>query len=224
MKRSFVGIRAASFAVLAAAFAASCQQIFTTSVAGFMAREGLSLPANLTSDQAITAAEQAIASGDASAAVAVLDRIPDLVAAATDPAQAAELKTTAVGLAMAASGIDQVITEVFELIGETPEPSVELIMAIVETIRTPASAIQAIKYLDDEGVSSSSDQKILSAVLLIVAETGGDLEAVPSLDPADEEVALASVLVQEGIAEITASGDSILLGLVSNFTGFLPQP
>jgi hypothetical protein len=203
---------------------ASCQQIFTTSVAGFMARDKLELPATISSDQALAAAEQALGSGDTAAALAVLDRINGLVSTLNDPATVSELKTTAASLAIAASGVDQALVSVLELMGSSEPPSIEAITEIVASIATPEAAIAALSYLADADVESSPDQKILAAVVLVVAATEGDLSQLENPDPENQTLNTALALAGAGVNELIASGDTSMLGLVSPIISFLPQP
>ena len=105
MKR--IRIIAAALAALAALALTSCQDFFTSSLAGWAQRDP-SVPANLTAAQAMSIADQAVANRDTALAQALLPQMAGFLAGSPSAA----LVAAAVDTAVLATGIDAAFGEV----------------------------------------------------------------------------------------------------------------
>ena len=161
---------------LAAALAlglAGCQKLFTSSLAEGLARDGVSLPSELTVDQAADLVDQVRSSGDADLAGELVSTLVDQVNETTDPEEKQELEAAAAAAAVVACDVTDDLTSLFNSYSDGSTPGADELAALAQAIKGKASAdiLAACGYLDPTtGVSDPSKVEVeLSATDYAVA-------------------------------------------------------
>ncbi|HOX18213.1 MAG TPA: hypothetical protein PKW82_07135 [Spirochaetales bacterium] len=219
-------------------FLASCQQVFTSSLGVWAARD-LSIPADLSSADTLDYAGQAVENGDAGLATALLPALEANLDAPT-PATAAydELSAAAAATVVIATGISEAITTVITLIpfeeimaagGESivlDDETVAAIDAAIASITVGADATAILEALALDPGAASADQLVLAAMAtLVVANPGLSLGEMLD-DPAAATFtvdALTQSLLDAALAQAAAyPGDSGLYDMLGPYLDVTP--
>lgn len=223
MKRKIAGIPVLLAAIVALS---GCQAFFTTSLASGLKRTSVTVPADISNEDAA-----AILAGDPSDEMlaSLLETLNDQ-AAAGDTGSA----TLAAEAAISVSGVSETIMDtVADVIAtETPPSNLADFVAALETGYDEAGVATALQALSDPEVAAGLEptQLLVAAVLLAASQ----LDAY-SIDPenpdanaanltsyqADANVALALDLVDQAATAIAASGGDP--SLAEMLAGLLPM-
>ncbi len=187
------GLSAVAAALILGTALSGCQQLFTTSLASGLARDSISLPKTLTTDQAADLAQQAEDNSDPVLAAAVVDTLVDQI---TDPAAQPELAAAAASAAITASGTSSAILDAFSeaMGGGTIDAA-----ALLADIQAGATAdvLEALSFMDPtdgipdpsalDGTELEATDYLIAAVVVAASAIpeGTDLETFDpgSLDP-----------------------------------------
>jgi hypothetical protein len=161
---------------LAAALAlglAGCQKLFTTSLAKGLTRDGVSLPSELTVDQAADLVDEVRASGDVELAEELVSNLVDQVKDTKDPEEKQELEAAAAAAAVVACDVTDDLTSLFDSYSDDSTPGADELKKLAQAIKDKASddILAACGYLDPTtGVSDPSKVDVeLSATDYAVA-------------------------------------------------------
>ncbi len=217
---------------------ASCQQVFTSSLGAWAARD-LSIPADLSAADTLDLAGQAVEDGDAALAEALLPALEANLEAAT-PGTAAydELSAAAAETVVIATGISEAITTVITLIpfeeimaaggaAIVIDPdTVTAIDAAIAAIQVGADATAILEALVLDPGAATADQLVLAAMAtLVVANPGLSLGAMLE-DPATATYTvdpLTQSLLDAALAQASSyPGDSGLYDMLGPYLGVTP--
>lgn len=164
---------------------ASCQQLFTSSLGAWAARD-LTLPANLSAADTLELSAEALANGDAELATALLPALEANLDAATPGTAAYDaLSTAAAETVVIATGISEAVTTVITLIpfeelmaaeGGAISLAPETIAAIdsaIAAIEVGADATAILEALALDPGAATADQLVLAALAVAVATNPG---------------------------------------------------
>ncbi|NLJ45015.1 MAG: hypothetical protein GX430_00420 [Treponema sp.] len=200
MKRT--RILAAAAVVLAALTLASCQDFFTSSLAGWAQRDP-TVPSGLTADQAMTIANQAIVNCDTGLARALLPQMADFLVGTPSDA----LVEAAVDTAVLATGIGEAFGEVLAAVGTS----------IIETgTIDPADYDTVAAILGSVGVSADGFDVFTFLATNYDDAVPADVTALAALGVTAEDLALAAaaLLVQQATVD-GATLDTLIDGTAS---------
>lgn len=213
----------------------SCQQLFTTSLGAWAARD-LSLPANLSAADTLELSAEAVANGDAELANALLPALGNNLAAATPGTPAYDaLAAAAVKTVVVATGVSEAVTTVITLIpfeelmaagGASivlDADTVTAIDAAIASISVGAGATAILEALALDPGAATADQLMLAALAtLVVANPGLSLGAMLE-DPATAATTytvdpLTQSLLDAALAQAAAyPGDSGLYDMLGPY-------
>jgi hypothetical protein len=221
--------------------AAGCQQFFTYSLAKPLARTNVTVPTNLTGQQAADIAAEVKSNQDAALAGRLVTSLNTQIAATTDPTKKAELQTAAASAAVVASGASSTVLEALDIFlntpaGSTPVIDTATISSMVEAIQAGGSAdvLAAIAYLDpgsgldpatvDTSMVSATDY-VLGAIVLAAKALPPGVTDPTTMDAgqlsayqADTRVVLAMDIIDGAAAIVTAQGgDPAMIDLLTQF-------
>jgi hypothetical protein len=204
---------AAAFAV--AALFGGCDAIFTTSPVSFLQRD----PDNMSLDQRINYARDALASGDEDAIADAYDAIKDDAVASTD----SELHLLAAELALALSGLESALDHLLNidfalaLAGENATYINGLVALLDGTYAGESADFYQSAAAQPDAALAGADY-ILGAVALLADATitfgGGDVETLGSADVND-----ILLFLQAGQTAVGADDPSYQL--ITDFADFL---
>jgi hypothetical protein len=167
---------------VAGASLVGCQQLFTTSLASSLARDSLSIPETLTTDQAADLAAQAKANDDAKLAAALVASLLEQIEKTTDPVEKAKLEAIVAGAAVTASGASGAVTDI--IAAATSEEGVDeaALLAFKEEVKAGASGevVDALSYLDPETGLDPSESGLTATEYLIAAVVVASSVTVPA--------------------------------------------
>ncbi|MBP7494649.1 MAG: hypothetical protein KA771_04075 [Spirochaetales bacterium] len=191
----------------------SCEDVFTTSLLEWGQRD----PSNLSRDQKISYAQDALASGDKKAMKEAYDALKDT----TDPA----LQPFVAELAVGAAGIkDALLTVLGDVAAGSSEETIKTELQAAynsfdaEDLALMESAAQLLTAAESGGGSISADQYFITGIgLLVVAldEAGGDVENIDTTAGAGQTA--ISFLTK---AKDTFSPDSEAASLLADFISY----
>jgi hypothetical protein len=204
--------RYAALSFLAASFLAlcltGCQQLFTTSLASFLARKDLPIPSTLSTADAATLAAQAKDNNDTKLAAALVSSLEAQIAATTDPATKASLQATAAGAAVTASGAGTALSGLLSAVasGDTASISADTAASALAAIQAGAtsSVVSALTYLDPT-TGLSADQSGASASTYLLAAIVVASTAIPSGTTDPSSVDTSSLSAEQQASLKTAS-------------------
>jgi len=153
--------------LLAATAGMGCQDLYTTSVGAFMAREEFSLPAALSVADAADIAAQAKENDDPALANALVQNLTTQVGT-TITATNTKMAALAAGSAVVASGSSGAVMTALDSFIETGSaPTGTALAAIVKTIQagSSASVLNAVAYLDPGRTGGGVDPAAASTTL-----------------------------------------------------------
>ena len=207
--------------VVASVTANGCQQLFTTSLASFLARPP---QAPVIEDAAELQSLLPTILADSASASAALDGV---LALANAPGATAETKKAAVEVALAASGIGDALTDAATiassaLSGGTVDQAA--ISAVLSTVNTSGSVAEALALASDPSVASDGNTLLQAGAVLALSEAAQTVniatatpEEIAAAIPADSQ---SISLLQLGSAAIQAEGGSgDLAALLAGFVG-----
>ncbi len=153
--------------LLAVATGMGCQDLYTTSMGAFLARDELSLPAALSVADATELAAAAKENDDPALASALVENLTTQVGATVTAANT-KLAALAAGSAVVASGTSGAVMTALDSFLETGEAPTGTVLAdIVEAIQagSSASVLEAVVYLDPGRVGGGVDPAAVSDTL-----------------------------------------------------------
>lgn len=217
---------------------ASCQQVFTSSLGAWAARD-LSIPADLSAADTLDLAGQAVEDGDAALAEALLPALEANLEAAT-PGTAAydELSAAAAETVVIATGISEAITTVITLIpfeeimaaggaAIVIDPdTVTAIDAAIAAIQVGADATAILEALVLDPGAATADQLVLAAMAMAV-ELNPTLSVAGLLDGSETFPDMTGTLVEDLLTAALAQassypGDSGLYDMLGPYLGVTP--
>jgi hypothetical protein len=212
---------------LAAALAlglAGCQKLFTTSLAEGLARDGVSLPSELSVDQAADLVEEARASGDAELAGEIVSTLVDQVSGMKDSKEKQELQAAAAAAAVVACDVTDDLASLLDSYSDGSTPGADELMKLAGAIKDKASGdiLAACGYLDPTtGVSdpskvdvelSATDYAVAAVILMAsVLPDGEDPSAFDYDSLSGEEAARvdsAANIIKEAVALVDPDSES----------------
>ncbi|MBN1241604.1 MAG: hypothetical protein JXA15_02730 [Spirochaetales bacterium] len=210
----------------------SCQQLFTTSLGAWAARD-LSIPADLSAADTLDYAGQAVGNGDAELAEALL---PALVENIDEPGvleAAADVLVFATGADGAIDEATLVLLEVMESGVAPTQDQIDEITAAIAAIAVSADAMTIMQAMAADPSSLTPDQLALAGIILIasIADDAVIADALANDDPSAIDAAVtgdpaydtAYALVAAAAAAAPGDGSSIA-DLLANFIGSMPTP
>lgn len=221
-------------ALLAAALAVSCQQLFTASLASPLARDSISVPDKITEDQASDLIDAAMQGDDPDLTEDVLKAVNDLIASGDVEGDAlTELITDAGALAVDSSGISDALAVVLDNLGDLTGDSGqeipaatqdEIYEAIAEVGLTDAAAEALMNMADLPAGSVEPDQLAFAGMALVLDAAGGaDLSTLSDAEwtalEADPEYVAGMALINAGAAQAEAveEGSSDMMTMLQEF-------
>jgi len=185
-----VGFAIAAFiaALLATTGLPGCQQLFTTSLAEPLARDSISLPDTLTSEQAADLAQQAQDSDNVALATALVDTLTNQI---TDPSTQTELAAAAASAAIVASGASDALLDAFADVLASGDTSTVDAAALLATIQAGSTAdvLTALGYLEALSDPSSIEGTELNATDYVIAAIIVAASALPAgTDPVNDDL------------------------------------
>jgi len=183
---------------------ASCQAVFTWSPLAFLQRD----PTEMTAEQKLSFAEQALASGDD----AVVEKAYEAVAAEAakpDNIDDPEIQYTAAQLALEVSGVSEVFDSVLGSLAGGG--SVDISAATLDLIDDEAALANAGDFLvnaDGAGADLSASDYLVGAIALVVSDPSTDVDA-GTVDETSPDVIQAVDFITQAIAELPADDPTV---------------
>lgn len=201
MKNKNTG-RALAVLVLAAFFAASCQQFFTSSIAKPLARSNYSIPANIGADDA--AALLAESGGDPKIAAALVKPLYNAIKTAAPGTESYNTAANALlEAAVASSGINSVIAEAQSLFFSGAE-DFDSILKKLDSISLSEEAVNGLGLVAQNlPANMNPDNAIAAAAALVVVACANEGSTISELMDATPDQGLIDAL--KSTAEITAA-------------------
>lgn len=217
MKRT--RILAAAAVVLAALTLASCQDFFTSSLAGWAQRDP-TVPSGLTADQAMTIANQAVANRDTGLAQALLPQM----AAFVGGSPSAALVASAVDTAVLASGIDEAFgnalttlgTDIIEGGGSLTPAQIDALTALLDSIVITADSISVFTYLEGQPAADmaaagvTAADYVMAAAALLISDIG-------------DAAALSTLIQNDFSTYVPGPNDALISALISDASAQWPD-
>lgn len=175
----------------------TCQQFFTTSLAGALARESYTIPATLSVEDAVTLLDAAIADGDATMAAAlVLPLLTAANAASADPTSDAYQAAASALLdaAVLSSGVGPAIADITTELLAGNADLLETAITAANSISLSADAAEGLRLISSAETipdDLSVEDAYAAALALLVfgsAENGVQISATET--PTAEQIAL----------------------------------
>jgi hypothetical protein len=195
-------------AALLALSLASCQQLFTTSLAKSLARSSLPIPSNLSTDDAAALAAQAKASGDTKLANALVTSLVAQIATTTDPNAKKALEAAAASAAVTASGLSSTLSGLISSNLENGTvPDASSILAEIQASTTP-NILTALSYLNPAtgglGTSASATDYVIAAAVVAASAIPADTKNPATYTPTPGTAEAAAIANAESILKAGA--------------------
>lgn len=192
----------------------SCQQFFTASLAGYLARESYSIPDNLPVGDAIDLLDTAKASGDEQLAAALVTPLYNAASAATPGTAAYDEAATALTQAiLLSSGVGTAIGDIVTDLGTADFGSItsDQITAALNSVATisltTAETNAFLMIVADPPASMSSDDAYVAALSIAVDAFGDAGVALGSLTDFADLIDTGSLPVGVDSVSINAAID-----------------
>ena len=170
----------APLAVVLAFGLEGCQQLFTTSLGKPFARSSISVPSNLTPDQAAALVAQAKANQDPTLASALVMSLLTQISTTTDPTAKAALESSAASAAIVASGVGSNLTSLISSGTVSTDPAtLTNLLASVQAGATP-SVVAALSLLSNPAVLASPTSSGLGPTDLAIAAVVVAASVIPA--------------------------------------------
>jgi hypothetical protein len=208
---------------------AGCQQLFTFSLAGGLARDSIPLPAHLSAADAAELAAQAKANGDETLATALVENLVGVIGA-TPTAGQTGLAASAAEAAVVASGTSSILMDI--LSGGTVPTDPASLTTLMDGIRAGGTTdiVTALTYLADPAVLADPAASGLNATDLLIAAAVIAASATPpgsdpsTLDystmlPADQDKIDNAILIltaATALPGLDATTQSLLNDIIAN--------
>jgi hypothetical protein len=212
-----------------------CQKLFTTSLAEGLARDGATIPSDLSAEEAADLVDQIRETGDVQLASDLVEALVEEIADTTNPSKKEELQAAAAAAAVIACDATADLTSLINGYADGSTPSSQALVDLAASIKAKSSAdiVTACAYLDPSiGVSdpsavsvelSATDYAVAAVVLMAsVLPPGEDPSTFDygSLTGADAaKVDAASNIIDEAMAMVEpgSEGYSLLQSISEKF-------
>ena len=192
---------------------ASCQAVFTWSPLSFLQRD----PSTMTTEQKLTYADEALASGDPAALASAYDTIAVEAAAHPDDP---DIQYTAAQLALQISGVGTVLDSFLTSLGDPSAAPLTITADTFASIDRGTLADAGAYLVDAEaaGANLTATDYLVGAVALVVADSSSS-DVLGTIDPLSPNVVQAEAFLAAGIAELPADDPAvaILQSLLDSF-------
>ncbi len=202
----------------------SCQKVFTYSpFAPILGQNPYVLPAEISFQDALLVADEAISSGDAALSATVLDNLIQRYEGLTEAEQLAALPSI-VKLALITTNVSYALIQAMSIVpaegAELSEAQTAQVAALMATIKVSESAMAAFGLMAsaEPGTVEGGDF-VFAGLALIQAAVGGQQNVLLEDLPMENQmmVFVGSLLIASGVESLTAAGadTSLLEGIIA---------
>ncbi|TFG79743.1 MAG: hypothetical protein E4H20_11675 [Spirochaetales bacterium] len=209
--------------VVAALSQLSCQRIFSTSLAPFLARDGYSIPSDLSVEDA--AYLLALDPSNTELAAALVIPLYNAADAATGTAAYDEAAGLLADAVIQASGIEPAIMSAVATIpldGTATQEDLETVMAIFASVDLNANEIAALTLLESNPPSDITAEQSYAIAVVLLLEIANNIPGLDLSDPQslfDNQAAISADPLYSMVTTFVTLGSS--LGSTSTIGGLL---